>query len=99
MYNSPGISIALIFITLGIGFKLSPVPSHQWTPDRINLHSMAIYNIMTPLEKCYLYTEDRVDSYLIYHLLKEKQMGMRSELTMYTRHPCITGEQWWEPHH
>nr|BDR62866.1 NADH-plastoquinone oxidoreductase subunit 2 [Jacquemontia paniculata]BDR62881.1 NADH-plastoquinone oxidoreductase subunit 2 [Jacquemontia paniculata] len=33
MYNSPGISIALICITVGIGFKLSPAPSHQWTPD------------------------------------------------------------------
>ncbi|KAF3634259.1 NAD(P)H-quinone oxidoreductase subunit 2 B, chloroplastic, partial [Capsicum annuum] len=33
MYNSPGISIALIIITVGIGFKLSPAPSHQWTPD------------------------------------------------------------------
>nr|YP_009568928.1 NADH-plastoquinone oxidoreductase subunit 2 [Physena sessiliflora]YP_009569493.1 NADH-plastoquinone oxidoreductase subunit 2 [Physena madagascariensis]QBC68870.1 NADH-plastoquinone oxidoreductase subunit 2 [Physena madagascariensis]QBC68946.1 NADH-plastoquinone oxidoreductase subunit 2 [Physena sessiliflora] len=33
MSNSPGISIALIFITVGIGFKLSPAPSHQWTPD------------------------------------------------------------------
>nr|YP_009569235.1 NADH-plastoquinone oxidoreductase subunit 2 [Calandrinia granulifera]YP_009569250.1 NADH-plastoquinone oxidoreductase subunit 2 [Calandrinia granulifera]QBC66939.1 NADH-plastoquinone oxidoreductase subunit 2 [Calandrinia granulifera]QBC66940.1 NADH-plastoquinone oxidoreductase subunit 2 [Calandrinia granulifera] len=33
MYNSPGISVALIFITVGIGFKLSPAPSHQWTPD------------------------------------------------------------------
>lgn len=33
MYNSTGISIALIFITVGIGFKLSPAPSHQWTPD------------------------------------------------------------------
>nr|YP_009657524.1 NADH dehydrogenase subunit 2 [Trigonella foenum-graecum]QCO74500.1 NADH dehydrogenase subunit 2 [Trigonella foenum-graecum]QJA26572.1 NADH dehydrogenase subunit 2 [Trigonella foenum-graecum]WCR63276.1 NADH-plastoquinone oxidoreductase subunit 2 [Trigonella foenum-graecum] len=33
MYNSPGISIALIFVTVGIGFKLSPAPSHQWTPD------------------------------------------------------------------
>ncbi|KAL5555599.1 hypothetical protein UlMin_037835 [Ulmus minor] len=33
MYNSPGISIALIFITVGIGFKLSPAPSHQWTPE------------------------------------------------------------------
>ncbi|KAK4731770.1 hypothetical protein R3W88_024758 [Solanum pinnatisectum] len=33
MYNSPGISIALIFITVGIGFQLSPAPSHQWTPD------------------------------------------------------------------
>nr|YP_010758718.1 NADH dehydrogenase subunit 2 [Caragana tibetica]WEW73259.1 NADH dehydrogenase subunit 2 [Caragana tibetica]WIL95972.1 NADH-plastoquinone oxidoreductase subunit 2 [Caragana tibetica] len=33
MYNSPGISIALILITVGIGFKLSPAPSHQWTPD------------------------------------------------------------------
>ncbi|KAE9584777.1 NAD(P)H-quinone oxidoreductase subunit 2 A [Lupinus albus] len=32
MYNSPGISIALRFITIGIGFKLSPTPSHQWTP-------------------------------------------------------------------
>nr|VDD36142.1 unnamed protein product [Brassica oleracea] len=31
MYNSPGISIALIFITVGIGFKLSLAPSHQWT--------------------------------------------------------------------
>ncbi|KAF4359811.1 hypothetical protein G4B88_021027 [Cannabis sativa] len=44
MYNSPGISIALIFITVGIGFKLSPAPSHQWTPDvyegvRFMLHS------------------------------------------------------------
>uniref|UniRef100_A0A2K1YGW4 NADH-plastoquinone oxidoreductase subunit 2 n=1 Tax=Populus trichocarpa TaxID=3694 RepID=A0A2K1YGW4_POPTR len=33
MYNSPGISFALIFITVGIGFKLSPAPSHQWTLD------------------------------------------------------------------
>nr|YP_009363282.1 NADH-plastoquinone oxidoreductase subunit 2 [Eriobotrya japonica]ANA10312.1 NADH-plastoquinone oxidoreductase subunit 2 [Eriobotrya japonica] len=33
MYNSPGISIVLIFITVGIGFKVSPAPSHQWTPD------------------------------------------------------------------
>ncbi|KAL5067668.1 hypothetical protein RYX36_018555 [Vicia faba] len=33
MYNSPGILIALICITVGIGFKLSPAPSHQWTPD------------------------------------------------------------------
>nr|QJS52157.1 NdhB [Vicia bungei] len=33
MYNSPEISIALIFITVGIGFKLSPAPFHQWTPD------------------------------------------------------------------
>ncbi|KAL6556190.1 hypothetical protein OROGR_005478 [Orobanche gracilis] len=28
MYNSPGISIALIFITVGLGFKLSPASSH-----------------------------------------------------------------------
>ena len=28
MYNSLGISIALIFIIVGIGFKLSPSPSH-----------------------------------------------------------------------
>uniref|UniRef100_A0A3Q7J7W2 NADH:quinone oxidoreductase/Mrp antiporter transmembrane domain-containing protein n=1 Tax=Solanum lycopersicum TaxID=4081 RepID=A0A3Q7J7W2_SOLLC len=33
MYNSPRISIALIFIIVGIGFKLSPYPSHQWAPD------------------------------------------------------------------
>ncbi|PHT50441.1 hypothetical protein CQW23_10188 [Capsicum baccatum] len=33
MYNSPRISIALIFITVGIGFKLSLAPSHQWTPE------------------------------------------------------------------
>nr|AKZ30508.1 NADH dehydrogenase subunit 2 [Goodenia discophora] len=33
MYNSPGISMGLLFITVGIGFKLSPAPSHQWTPD------------------------------------------------------------------
>ncbi|KAL5545338.1 hypothetical protein UlMin_009122 [Ulmus minor] len=32
MYNSLGISIVLIFIIVGIGFKLSPTPSHQWTP-------------------------------------------------------------------
>ena len=28
-----GISIVLIFITIGVGFKLSPAHSHQWTPD------------------------------------------------------------------
>ncbi|KAF2934466.1 hypothetical protein DAI22_04g165300 [Oryza sativa Japonica Group] len=33
MYNSPGISIALISITVGLGFKLSPAPFHQWTPN------------------------------------------------------------------
>jgi NAD(P)H-quinone oxidoreductase subunit 2 len=36
MYNSLGISIALIFITIGLGFKLVqafPTPFHQWTPD------------------------------------------------------------------
>ncbi|XBI20646.1 hypothetical protein VPH35_061895 [Triticum aestivum] len=33
MYNSLGISIALISITVGLGFKLSPAPFHQWTPD------------------------------------------------------------------
>nr|YP_010290331.1 NADH-plastoquinone oxidoreductase subunit 2 [Anarthria humilis]YP_010290352.1 NADH-plastoquinone oxidoreductase subunit 2 [Anarthria humilis]YP_010290378.1 NADH-plastoquinone oxidoreductase subunit 2 [Anarthria humilis]ULQ64097.1 NADH-plastoquinone oxidoreductase subunit 2 [Anarthria humilis]ULQ64118.1 NADH-plastoquinone oxidoreductase subunit 2 [Anarthria humilis]ULQ64145.1 NADH-plastoquinone oxidoreductase subunit 2 [Anarthria humilis] len=33
MYNSPGIAIALISITVGIGFKLSLAPFHQWTPD------------------------------------------------------------------
>ncbi|KAK1266788.1 hypothetical protein QJS04_geneDACA014599 [Acorus gramineus] len=27
------IRIALIFITVGIGFKLSLAPFHQWTPD------------------------------------------------------------------
>uniref|UniRef100_A0A251SWA3 Putative NAD(P)H-quinone oxidoreductase subunit 2 A protein n=1 Tax=Helianthus annuus TaxID=4232 RepID=A0A251SWA3_HELAN len=40
MYNSPGISIALIFITVGIGFKLSPAPSHQWTPDVYEGHDI-----------------------------------------------------------
>ncbi|CAN6465189.1 unnamed protein product [Victoria cruziana] len=33
IYNSPRISIALISITVGIGFKLSPAPFHQWTPN------------------------------------------------------------------
>uniref|UniRef100_A0A3Q7I1B4 NADH:quinone oxidoreductase/Mrp antiporter transmembrane domain-containing protein n=1 Tax=Solanum lycopersicum TaxID=4081 RepID=A0A3Q7I1B4_SOLLC len=33
MYNSAVISIALIFITVEIGLKLFPTPSHQWTPD------------------------------------------------------------------
>ncbi|CAN6446822.1 unnamed protein product [Victoria cruziana] len=33
MYNSLGILIALISITVGIGFKLFPAPFHQWTPD------------------------------------------------------------------
>ncbi|XBI38251.1 hypothetical protein VPH35_123339 [Triticum aestivum] len=33
MYNSPGISIALISIIVGLGFKLSPAPFHQWTPS------------------------------------------------------------------
>jgi NADH:ubiquinone oxidoreductase subunit 2 (subunit N) len=33
MSNSMGISIALLCITIGIAFKLSSVPFHQWTPD------------------------------------------------------------------
>ncbi|KAL3506918.1 hypothetical protein ACH5RR_032300, partial [Cinchona calisaya] len=33
MYNSLGISIALIFITVGIGLKLSPALFYQWTLD------------------------------------------------------------------
>ena len=33
MYNSLRILIALLFITVGIGFKLSPATSHPWTPD------------------------------------------------------------------
>jgi hypothetical protein len=33
MYNSSGILVALIFITVGLGFKLSPAPFHQWTPN------------------------------------------------------------------
>ncbi|RZC45485.1 hypothetical protein C5167_038415, partial [Papaver somniferum] len=54
MYNSPVISIALIFITVGIGFKLSPAPSHQWTPDvyegvRFNSTDMQKRNIIPTL--------------------------------------------------
>jgi NADH:ubiquinone oxidoreductase subunit 2 (subunit N) len=33
MYNSPGIWIALLSIMVGIAFKLSLVPFHQWAPD------------------------------------------------------------------
>nr|YP_005352923.1 NADH-plastoquinone oxidoreductase subunit 2 [Mankyua chejuensis]ADZ47955.1 NADH-plastoquinone oxidoreductase subunit 2 [Mankyua chejuensis]AJJ48585.1 NADH dehydrogenase subunit 2 [Mankyua chejuensis] len=33
LYSSLGIIVSMIFITVGIGFKLSLVPFHQWTPD------------------------------------------------------------------
>nr|WRK67998.1 NdhB [Phylloglossum drummondii] len=33
MFDSPGTLIAPICIMVGIGFKLSLVPFHQWTPD------------------------------------------------------------------
>lgn len=33
MSNSMGISIALLSIMVGLAFKLSLVPFHQWTPD------------------------------------------------------------------
>nr|YP_009667955.1 NdhB [Jubula hutchinsiae]QCW58731.1 NdhB [Jubula hutchinsiae] len=33
MFNSPGMFIALICIIVGLAFKLSLVPFHQWTPD------------------------------------------------------------------
>ncbi|KAL8205376.1 hypothetical protein R6Q57_002958 [Mikania cordata] len=49
MYNSPGISIALIFITVGIGFKLSPAPSHQWTPDKEVRNPLFDSNSPTPV--------------------------------------------------
>jgi len=49
MYNSPGISIALIFITVGIGFKLSPAPSLRCL-DFSKLHGHAE-------EKCYPHSD------------------------------------------
>nr|QXI85317.1 NADH-plastoquinone oxidoreductase subunit 2 [Gentiana crassuloides]QXI85326.1 NADH-plastoquinone oxidoreductase subunit 2 [Gentiana crassuloides] len=49
MYNSPGISIALILITVGIGFKLSPATSHQWTPDVYNTSSYIPGISMNPI--------------------------------------------------
>ena len=33
MYNSSATLIGLVFVIVGIGFKLSLVPFHQWTPD------------------------------------------------------------------
>nr|YP_009562277.1 NADH-plastoquinone oxidoreductase subunit 2 [Trichomanes trollii]YP_009562345.1 NADH-plastoquinone oxidoreductase subunit 2 [Trichomanes trollii]QAV57634.1 NADH-plastoquinone oxidoreductase subunit 2 [Trichomanes trollii]QAV57702.1 NADH-plastoquinone oxidoreductase subunit 2 [Trichomanes trollii] len=33
MYDSIGIYISITFIVVGMGFKLSLVPFHQWTPD------------------------------------------------------------------
>nr|YP_009117807.1 NADH-plastoquinone oxidoreductase subunit 2 [Angiopteris angustifolia]YP_009117825.1 NADH-plastoquinone oxidoreductase subunit 2 [Angiopteris angustifolia]AJE71349.1 NADH-plastoquinone oxidoreductase subunit 2 [Angiopteris angustifolia]AJE71368.1 NADH-plastoquinone oxidoreductase subunit 2 [Angiopteris angustifolia] len=33
MYNSTGMFISMIFLLVGVGFKLSLVPFHQWTPD------------------------------------------------------------------
>nr|YP_011017415.1 NADH-plastoquinone oxidoreductase subunit 2 [Niphotrichum japonicum]WQF69103.1 NADH-plastoquinone oxidoreductase subunit 2 [Niphotrichum japonicum] len=33
MYNFSGSLIGLLFVIVGIGFKLSLVPFHQWTPD------------------------------------------------------------------
>nr|YP_010234797.1 NADH-plastoquinone oxidoreductase subunit 2 [Paphiopedilum parishii]YP_010234809.1 NADH-plastoquinone oxidoreductase subunit 2 [Paphiopedilum parishii]QTC05783.1 NADH-plastoquinone oxidoreductase subunit 2 [Paphiopedilum parishii]QTC05795.1 NADH-plastoquinone oxidoreductase subunit 2 [Paphiopedilum parishii] len=47
MYNSPGISIALISITVGIGFKLSPAPFHQWIPDVYEEYLKIIKLLMT----------------------------------------------------
>nr|AXX76525.1 NADH-plastoquinone oxidoreductase subunit 2 [Dipteris conjugata] len=33
MYDSPAIHTSITFIIVGMGFKLSLVPFHQWTPD------------------------------------------------------------------
>jgi NAD(P)H-quinone oxidoreductase subunit 2 len=33
MYNSSGAFIGLICIIVGIGFRLSLIPFHQWTPN------------------------------------------------------------------
>ncbi|KAL1317746.1 hypothetical protein AAHE18_03G359800 [Arachis hypogaea] len=75
MYNSPGISIALIFITVGIGFKLSPAPSHQWTPDVYEgvrcldfskLHGHAE-------EKCYSHSDQDI-TLLVQITIKVKQI-------------------------
>nr|YP_010881491.1 NADH-plastoquinone oxidoreductase subunit 2 [Pellia neesiana]WIA68569.1 NADH-plastoquinone oxidoreductase subunit 2 [Pellia neesiana]WIA68655.1 NADH-plastoquinone oxidoreductase subunit 2 [Pellia neesiana]WIA68741.1 NADH-plastoquinone oxidoreductase subunit 2 [Pellia neesiana] len=33
MYNSAGVSIALVCVTSGLALKLSMAPFHQWTPD------------------------------------------------------------------
>nr|YP_009107602.1 NADH dehydrogenase subunit 2 [Phalaenopsis hybrid cultivar]YP_009107610.1 NADH dehydrogenase subunit 2 [Phalaenopsis hybrid cultivar]AIU44793.1 NADH dehydrogenase subunit 2 [Phalaenopsis hybrid cultivar]AIU44810.1 NADH dehydrogenase subunit 2 [Phalaenopsis hybrid cultivar] len=53
MYNSPGIPIALISITVGIGFKLSPAPFHQWTPD--------VYEgVRHAEEKCYPHSDQDI---------------------------------------
>ncbi|KAL1344974.1 hypothetical protein AAHE18_08G083400 [Arachis hypogaea] len=75
IYNSPGISIALIFITVGIGFKLSPAPSHQWTPDVYEgvrcldfskLHGHAE-------EKCYSHSDQDI-TLLVQITIKVKQI-------------------------
>ncbi|CAN6445153.1 unnamed protein product [Victoria cruziana] len=49
MYNSPGILIALISITVRIGFKLSPAPFHQWTPEVYKGNPLFDSNSPTPV--------------------------------------------------
>nr|KYP55901.1 hypothetical protein KK1_002127 [Cajanus cajan] len=60
MYNSPVILIALIFITLGIGFKLSPTSSHQWTLDVYEgVNPLFDFNSPTPVV-VFLYDTSKV---------------------------------------
>ncbi|CAN6454824.1 unnamed protein product [Victoria cruziana] len=49
IYNSLRILIALISITVGIGFKLSPAPFHQWTPDVYEGNPLFDSNSPTPV--------------------------------------------------
>jgi hypothetical protein len=85
MYNSPGIWIALIFITVGIGFKLSPAPSHQWTPTKecgsfdkflllyLSLRCLGFKNSMDTQKGKTIPTRTKTELWLVQITIKVKQ--------------------------
>ncbi|MCD9644656.1 NADH dehydrogenase subunit 2 [Datura stramonium] len=86
MYNSPGISIALIFITVGIGFKLSPAPSHhgsltytkecgsfeKFLPLYLSLRCLDFQKLHGHAENCYPHS-DKTELLLVQITIKVKQ--------------------------
>ncbi|KAK1432008.1 hypothetical protein QVD17_08872 [Tagetes erecta] len=81
MYNSPGISIALIFITVGIGFKLSPAPSHQWTPaksDRIKF----VHTICSRTSRSITHGKEADSKKSVTMLMRVNMLRSRSTVTV-----------------
>ena len=96
MYNSPGISIALISITVGLGFKLSPAPFHQWTPDvyeGTDFHTGAAWLSSARVVRCWVKSRnERNPCCQLYSLARlPRKAGRKAGMTSSQHGPYVLG--------